>query len=178
MLKVVIRVLLAALVVFLIFAATRPDSFHLERSTLVQAPPERVYAELEDFHRWAAWSPWETKDPAMKREFSGPAHGVGATYAWSGNSDVGAGRMEIAEAQAPSRLLIRLDFLRPFEAHHTTTFTLAPQDGGTRVTWAMDGASPYLSKVMQLIVSMDRMVGPDFEQGLAKLKFVAESPAK
>lgn len=176
MLRILFRLILVALAAFLVFAATRPDTFHLERSTVIQAPPERVFARLQDFHAWSQWSPWEHKDPAMKREFSGAAQGVGAVYAWTGNGEVGAGRMEITEAQAPSKLLIRLDFLKPFEAHNTATFALAPQDGGaTRVTWAMDGPSPYLSKVMHLIFPLERVVGPDFEQGLAKLKQVSEA---
>jgi uncharacterized protein YndB with AHSA1/START domain len=174
MLKSLFRLLLVALIAFLGFAATRPDHFHVERSTLIQATPDRVFAQLQDFRRWSAWSPWEGKDPAMKRDFSGAASGPGAVYAWSGNRQVGSGRMEITEAQAPAKLVIRLDFFEPFEAHNTATFTLSPQGGATRLTWAMDGPSPFLTKVIHLLMPMEKMVGPDFERGLAKLRELTE----
>jgi uncharacterized protein YndB with AHSA1/START domain len=158
----------------LAFAATKPDSFRVERSATIAAPPERIFPLVSDFRQWRGWSPWEAKDPAMERTLSSPGQGVGAAYAWSGNGEVGAGRMEIVEAVAPARLAIRLDFERPMEAHNLVEFTFAGQSGRTEVTWAMHGPSPYLAKVMTLFFSMDRMVGGEFEAGLAKLKTLAE----
>ena len=165
-------VLLVAAV--LAFAATRPDSFSVRRAASIQAPPEKIFPLINDFSRWSAWSPYEKKDPAMKRSFSGPAAGKGAVYAWEGNGDVGQGRMEIADAVAPSRVTLKLDFVEPFEAHNKVDFTLEPKGGATEVTWAMDGPMPFISKVITLFVDMDRMVGGDFEAGLANLKAIAE----
>lgn len=168
---IALSVLVAAV---LLFAATRPDTFRVERKIVIQAPPEKIYAELSDFQRWGAWSPWEKMDPQMKRSFSTPAAGQGASYAWEGNSNVGQGRMVIREAAVPAKLVIQLDFMAPMEAHNTAEFTLAPQSNGTEVTWAMYGPNPYVAKLMQLFFSMDKMVGKDFEAGLANLKAVAE----
>jgi len=169
-----IALAVAALVlVVLAYAATRPDSFRVERSASVQAPPEAVYALIDDFHRWEAWSPYERLDPAMEKTFSGAASGRGAVYAWEGRKS-GAGRMEITEASSASRVLIRLDFTRPFRASNTAEFTLEPRGDTTRVTWAMYGPSPYVSKVMGVFFDMDRMIGRDFEAGLADLKAAAE----
>lgn len=165
-------VLVAAL---LAFAATRPDTFSIERQTTIQAPAGKVFALIDDFRRWDAWSPWEKRDPAMKRTFAGPSSGKGAVYAWEGNDEVGSGRMEIIDPSSPpARLTIRLDFTRPFEAHNITEFALTPAGDATQVTWRMHGPSPFLSKLMQVFVSMDSMVGKDFEAGLANLKAVAE----
>lgn len=158
----------------LAFAATRPDSFTVRREAAIQAPAEKIYPLISDFSRWGAWSPYEKKDPAMKRSFSGPGAGKGAVYAWEGNKEVGAGRMEIAEAAAPSRVSLKLDFSRPFEAHNRVDFTLEPKGAATQVTWAMQGPMPFISKVICLFVDMDRMVGADFEAGLANLKAIAE----
>jgi uncharacterized protein YndB with AHSA1/START domain len=178
MLRKLSLLVLVVLGAWLGFAATRPDTFHVERSIRVQGSPEQVFALLENFQQWKKWSPWEAKDPAMKRELSGTPSGVGAVYAWSGNSDVGTGRMEISEAQSPTKLVIQLEFSMPFEAHNVATFTLVPRESGTDVTWEMRGPSPYLSKVIQTIFPIDRMVGPDFERGLAQLKQVVESGPK
>jgi uncharacterized protein YndB with AHSA1/START domain len=167
---IVIGLLIAGV---LIYAATKPDSFRIERSATIKAPPEKISAYLTDFNQWAAWSPWEGKDPAMKRTFSGAASGKGAVYGWEGNKNVGTGRMEILDVQ-PQKVTIKLDFLAPFEAHNTTEYSLEPQGDSTKLTWAMFGPSNYMSKVMSVFMSMDKMVGPDFEAGLAKLKTVAE----
>lgn len=174
MLKTLAGIVAALFVGLLIYAATLPDTFRIERSATIEASPATVHTYINDFHRWTAWSPWEKKDPAMQRTHSGAPAGKGAVYAWDGNSDVGQGRMEIVESNEPSSVRIQLDFLKPFEAHNTAEFTLAPAGNGTQVTWAMHGPAPYLSKLMQVFVSMDRMVGPDFEAGLANLKRVAE----
>ena len=174
MFKRSLLVLVVLIAVLLGYAATRPDSFRVERATVIKAPPAKVFALIDDFHLWAGWSPWEKRDPAMKRTHSGAASGKGAVYAWEGNGDVGAGRMEILETTAPSRVLIRLDFLKPFAATNTAEYTIVPEGDATRVTWAMYGPAPFVSKQMQVFVSMDKMIGTDFEQGLANLKALAE----
>ena len=176
MFKTIAGVIVIAIAAVLLYAATLPDTFRIERTATIAAPPERVFLHVNDFHRWTAWSPWEKKDPAMQRTHSGAPAGQGAVYAWDGNQKVGQGRMEITESTQPSRVRIQLDFLKPFEARNTAEFTFAPAGDGTQVTWAMYGPTPYLSKVMQVFMSMDRMVGPDFEAGLANLKQVVEQP--
>ena len=163
------------LVLLLAFAATRPDNFRVERATVIKAPADKVFTFLNDFQKFGAWSPWEKLDPAMQRTFSGPATGVGSVYAWSGNDDVGAGRMEIIGVEPAAKVTIKLDFLKPFESRNTTDYILQPgTDGTTTVTWAMYGPMPFVSKVMGVFVSMDAMIGKDFERGLANLKAVSE----
>ena len=175
MFKIIGLIVVIAIVAALLYATTRPDTFRVERSIVVNAPPQRVFEQLNDFNRWRAWSPFETLDPAMKREIAGNPQGVGAVYSWDGNSKAGAGRMEIVESVPASAVRIRLDFTRPMEAHNTAEFLIAPEgDGGSRVTWAMHGPQPYIGKLMSLVFSMDRMLGKDFERGLVSLKSVAE----
>lgn len=177
MLKILL-IILAVIVVLLlgavVFASTKPDTFHVERSAIINAPPEKIFPLINDFNQWQAWSPYEKKDPAMKRTFEGATSGQGAVYNWDGNKDVGAGRMEIAEATPSSKVEIKLDFVRPFEGHNVATFTLSPAAQGTTVTWAMDGPSPLIAKVMGLFFNMDKMIGGDFAQGLENLKAIAE----
>jgi hypothetical protein len=173
MLKVIAIVVVVLIAAVLGYAATQPDTFRVERSAVVQAPPEKILPHLEDFHRWSDWSPWEKIDPNMQRTHSGAPKGKGAVYAWQGNSKAGAGRMEILESSA-SQVAVKLDFSKPFEAHNLVDFTLQPQGAATNVTWSMNGPQPYMMKVMCLFVSMDKMVGKDFEAGLANLKRVAE----
>jgi hypothetical protein len=147
----------------------QPDTFYVERSSL-SAPPEKIFPNINSFHQWEAWSPWEKIDPAIKRTYGGAESGKGATYAWQGNKDVGTGRMEIVESTPPSSVLIRIDFMEPFEGHDLVQFTLAPQGDGTKVTQAMYGPNPFLAKLMSLFFSMDKMVGQKYEEGLASLK--------
>ncbi|HWA75014.1 MAG TPA: SRPBCC family protein [Polyangiaceae bacterium] len=168
----------AAIVLLLVVVATRPPTFHVERSQVVDAPPAVVFAQVSDFHAWSAWSPWEKLDPAMKRSYEGAASGRGAQYAWVGNSQVGEGRMTIEQANPPARLVIRLEFLKPFEATNTATFSFVPEGSLTKVTWAMDGKNTFIGKAMSLFVSMDKMIGGDFERGLGALKTVSERAAK
>lgn len=146
------------------------NTFTVERSAEVVAPVDRVYGALVDFHEWVHWSPWEGRDPEMARTYRGPDVGVGAVYEWKGNRKVGSGRMEIVDADPPTGLGIRLEFLKPFKARNMTRFTLEPVGDATRVTWTMTGAKTFMSKVMGIFMSMDKMVGGDFDQGLAKLK--------
>lgn len=155
-------------------AATKPDSFRVERSVTVQAPAEAIYPLVSDFRQWQGWSPFEKLDPQMKKTFSGAEAGKGAVYGWSGTGNAGAGRMEILEATAPSRLAIQLDFTAPFEASNTAEFTFASEGAATKVTWAMSGRSNMVSKVMDVLFGMDKMIGQDFESGLASLKAIAE----
>ena len=171
---IVAVVLAIAIAVILILAATKPDVFRVERAAAMQAPPQKIFSLIDDFHQWGTWSPWEHRDPAMKRTFSGTESGKGAVYAWDGNKDVGAGRMEILDAVLPSKIVIKLDFIKPFEGHNTAEFTMLPRDGATEVTWAMYGATPFIGKVMHVFMNMDRMIGKDFEAGLANLKKAVE----
>jgi len=150
------------------------DTYTVQRSTTVQAPLGRLFEQVEDFHRWPAWSPWEGLDPAMQRTYGGAAKGVGATYAWSGNRKAGQGRMEITDADDPTRVVVALDFLKPFKSSSVTTFTFAPEGDGTRVTWTMAGPRTLGLRIMGIFTSMDKLVGPDFEKGLARLRTVAE----
>lgn len=171
----ILVVVLVAVAALLAYAASRPDSFRIERATMIQAPAEVVAGFITDFHRWTAWSPWEHIDPQLKRSYGGAPSGVGTTYAWEGNNKVGSGRMEILESSA-STIRIQLDFLKPFKAHNEARFDLRAAGGATTVTWAMTGPSPFLSKLMGVVFNLDRMVGGQFEQGLAKLKAAAEKP--
>jgi len=168
---IALAVFVAAL---LIYAATKPDSFRIERSIVIKAPQERIFALIDDFHQWEAWSPWEKIDPALKRTYSGVAKGKGAVYAWEGNSNVGSGRMEIIDSTPPSKILLDLDFSAPFEAHNSVQFSLEPQGDAVKLTQAMYGPSPYMSKVMGIFFDMDKMVGEKNEEGLARIKVLAE----
>jgi uncharacterized protein YndB with AHSA1/START domain len=166
--------LVAIVAVIVGLALLQPASFSVSRAAVIHAPPEKVFGYLEDFHQWPAWSPWERLDPAMRRTFAGPQRGPGATYGWTGNDDVGEGRMEIVDSKPPTDLRIRLDFIKPFESHCETRFALRPRPDGTEVTWTMSGPSPFITRLIGVFVGMDRMVGPDFERGLAQLKAAAE----
>jgi uncharacterized protein YndB with AHSA1/START domain len=174
MFKKILIAIVVAIAAVLIYAATRPDTFRVERTASIKAPPEKVFALINDFKRWDAWSPWEKKDPAMRRAFGDATSGKGASYTWEGNSEVGMGRMEIAESVPPSRVSIRLEFVKPFEARNTVDFVLHPKGETTQVTWAIYGPSPYISKLIGIFLDMDSMIGKDFETGLADLKAVAE----
>jgi uncharacterized protein YndB with AHSA1/START domain len=174
MLKKIALVIVVLVAALLAFAATKPDSFRVQRTASIKAPPEKIFPLISDLKRWNAWSPWEKLDPAMKRTHSGAASGKGAVYEWAGNGEVGAGRMEIVAAAPPSALKIKLDFLKPFEAHNFAEFTLEPNGDGTNVTWAMYGPNTYVSKLMSVFFSMDSMVGKYFETGLANLKAATE----
>jgi uncharacterized protein YndB with AHSA1/START domain len=157
------------------YAATRPDAFRVARSQRVQAPPERIFELINDFHQWAVWSPWEKLDPAMTKSYTGAASGKGAVYAWAGNRKAGEGRMEITDTVPGSRVVIKLDFLKPFEGHNTAEFGLEVEDKFTNVTWTMSGPVPYPMKLTTMFFSMDGLVGKDFETGLTNMKAIAEN---
>ena len=167
-------VLALAIAVILILAATKPNTFSVRRSATMSAPAERIFTILGDFHQWRGWSPWENKDPGMKRTYEGSERGRGAVYAWNGNKNVGSGRMEILDDTTPSKILIKLDFFKPFEAHNTAEFTMLPQGNATNVNWVMQGPAPFMFKVMEVFVSCDKMIGKDFEAGLTNLKALVE----
>ena len=149
------------------------DTFVVTRSALIDAPPDRVYKLISDFRNWSSWSPWEKLDPAMKKATSGTASGKGAIYEWEGNKKAGKGRMEITDAAPPSRVVIKLDFEKPFRASNRTEFTLAAQGKATNVTWTMEGHRPFLMRILGFVFNMDKMIGKDFEEGLANLKSAA-----
>ena len=172
MLKIVVAVVVLALAGLLITAALRPPTFRVERSVLINAPPEAVLTQVSDFKAWRAWSPYETLDTDLQRTYGGPDRGVGSTYAWAGKK-AGTGRMRILSA-TNREVAIALDFEKPFKASNTATFTAEPAGGATRVTWAMSGPAPYVSRLMGLVFNMDKMIGRDFEAGLSNLKSVAE----
>ena len=161
-------------VAVLAYAATKPDYMRFERSASIQASPENIQPLITDFHKWKAWSPYETRDPALQRTFSGAPSGKGAVYEWNGNNEVGQGRMEITES-VPTKVAIKLDFIRPFEGHNIAEFTLQPKGDSTTVTWAMHGPNSYIGKLMSVFIDVEEMVGKDFETGLANLKSIAES---
>jgi len=170
--------IIAIAVVFLIagllaFAATRPDEFEVQRTASIKAAPEKIFPYINDLHSWGLWSPYEKKDPAMKRTYSGSA-GKGAAYEWEGNREVGKGRVEIRSTVPFSEVLIKLDMLKPIEGHNSVRFLLEPEGEVTHVTWALRGDRSYVAKVRGLFISRDRMIGTDFEAGLANLKALVE----
>lgn len=174
MLRLIATVIVVLLAGILAVAASKPDTFRVQRSIRIAAPPEKVFPLVSSLHKWDGWSPYEKRDPAMKKVHSGAPSGKGAVYQWEGNKEIGQGRMEIVEANSPYRVVIKLDFLKPFEAHNTAEFVFKTIDGQTDVTWAMYGPQSFMGRVMSLFFSMDRMVGGDFETGLANLKVIAE----
>lgn len=175
MLRKILLALASALVVFVVFVATRPDTFHLERSTRVDAPPDVVFAQVNDFKNWDAWSPWAKLDPNMTKTLGGAPAGVGATYAWSGNSEVGEGRMAIVESTPNERVGVRLEFVKPFAGTNMATFTFVQQGGSTHVTWAMDGQRNFIGKAIGLVLNVESFLGPQFEKGLAQMKTASEA---
>ena len=171
----IVRIILIVLVLFVVFVQTRPNSYRVERSARMGASSEAVFAQINDFHNWPAWSPWGKLDPAMKTTFEGPASGVGALYSWTGNNKVGEGSMKITGSTPSSQVVMDLEFLKPFKDSSITTFSLAQEGDGTRVSWAVEGHMNFMSKAMCVFTSMDKMLGGDFERGLVSLKGVAES---
>jgi hypothetical protein len=171
---IILAVLIAAVVIVLALAARKPDTFTYTRSTRINAPPEKIAPLVSDFRRWRAWSPYEDRDPELKRSYSGKESGVGAIYAWEGNKNVGSGRMEILES-TPRNVRIQLDFFAPFKASNVAEFSFTPQGSATEVVWAMTGRNVFIGKLMSVFMDMDKMIGRDFETGLAAMKVAAES---
>ncbi len=174
MLKLILIALIAVVAIALVIAALKPNRFRIERSTSIKAPAEKIFPHINNFHAWEAWSPWEKIDLNCKRSYSGAESGIGTIYGWSGNKDIGQGRMEIVESIQCSKIVLKLDFIKPFEAHNMVEFLLQPQGDSTTVTQAMYGTSPFISKLMGMCFNMDKMVGKKYEEGLASLKAIAE----
>lgn len=168
----------ALVLLFVALVAIQPSEFTVTRTTTIAAPPSAVFPLVNNFHVWNGWSPWEKLDPSMKKTFSGPETGKGAVYEWSGNDKVGSGRMEITDSRENAQINIKLDFITPFAASNTTVFTFAPEGQGTKVVWAMSGHNNFVSNAFCLFMNMDKMVGGDFEKGLADMKKIAESAPK
>ena len=178
MIKKILIGLAVVLVVLVVIIALQPSHYRVERSATMNAPATVVFAQVNDFHKWNAWSPWAKIDPAMKQTFEGAPAGTGAVYAWSGNKDVGEGRMTISESHPSDLIKIKLEFIRPFAATNATDFIFKPQGDQTAVTWTMSGDNNFIGKAFSLFMNMDKMVGGDFEKGLAQLKSVAEAAPK
>lgn len=174
MIKTIVIVVVVLIAGVLIFAATKPDTFRVQRVASIKAQPEKIFALINDLRSFNTWNPYEKKDPNLKGSYSGPTSGKGAVYTWEGNKNVGQGRMEIAESVPPSKVTIMLDFVKPFEAHNIVAFTLEPKGDAANVRWAMQGDTPYFAKIIHVFLDMDSMVGKDFEAGLANLKAAAE----
>jgi carbon monoxide dehydrogenase subunit G len=166
------------IVILVIFIAVQPSSFRVERAATVAAPPEVVFAQINDFHNWQAWSPWAQLDPDMKLTYDGPEAGQGARYAWTGNKKAGEGRMEIIESRPAELIKINLEFIKPFAAKNLTEFTFTPAGDATKVTWAMSGDNGFMGKAFGLFMKMDKLVGGDFEKGLASIKQISEKAVK
>lgn len=174
MLKIIGVVIVLLIAGVLLHAANKPDTFRVERSARIQAPPEKIFALINDLRAFNTWNPFEKKDPNLKGHYAGPPSGKGAGYAFDGNKDVGKGSIEILESSSPSRVTMRLSMVEPFRVQNIVDFTLVPNGGATKVTWAMQGPAPYLAKIIHVFIDMDRMVGRDFEAGLASLKALVE----
>lgn len=175
---VALLILVLVVAALLVYASTRPDTFRIERSIRIAATIVQVAEQIDDFHKWGHWSPWEKLDPTMTRSFSGAGAGVGAVYEWDSKGKAGAGRMEITEMRAGAErglIAIKLEFFKPWKAVNTAEFVMTPTEAGTDLRWAMFGPSPLMSKVMGVFIDLDRMVGKDFEAGLAALKRDAEA---
>lgn len=174
MLKIIASVVVVLVAGVLIVATTAPDTFRFQRTAAIEAPPEKIFPLINDLHRFNSWNPYEKKDPNIQGAYSGPTAGKGAAYAFSGNKDVGKGSVEITESVSPNSVSMRLTMLEPFEANNNVVFTLRPRGEATDVTWTIEGPVPYFMKIAHLFFDMDKMVGKDFEAGLAGLKAVAE----
>lgn len=177
MLPIILIALAALVLLFVIVVATRPADFRIERSATMSAPPGVVFSQVNDFHNWRAWSPWENIDPELKRNYEGPTAGAGAIYSWVGNKQVGEGRMTVTDSRPAELVRIKLEFLKPFAATNTAEFTFQPQGHQTRVVWSMTGRHNFMAKAFSLVMNMDKMIGGNFEQGLASMKSVVESSA-
>jgi hypothetical protein len=174
LIKILIALVVIA-VVFIVIVAMRPSGFRVTRSAVMSALPPAIFAEVNDLHKWQAWSPWEKIDPALKRRYEGPSAGTGASYSWVGNNKVGEGRMTITESRPHDLVRFRLDFLRPFKGTNTAEFTFKPEGAQTVVTWSMSGKYNFMVKAIGLFMNCDKMMGGEFEKGLANLKSIAET---
>jgi uncharacterized protein YndB with AHSA1/START domain len=172
-LRVVALIALVVLAI-LVIAAFRAGTLQIQRARQIEAPPDKVFALIDDFHKWKEWAPQDMEDPALKRTFSGPEHGLGAASEWSGSGNSGKGKMSIIESEPPKKITIKVDFVKPFEAHNVNEFTLEPVGASTLVTWQMRGTNAYFMKVMGIFVNLDKVMGKHFERGLDDLKIACE----
>lgn len=178
MLTKILATVAAIAVVFVVIVALQPADFHVARSAAISAPPPAVFAQVTDFHKWETWNPWGKIDPAMKQSYEGAPAGPGAIYTWAGNKEVGAGRMTIAESRPNELIRVKLEFFKPFAATNTAEFTFVPEGNQTKVTWSMFGEKNFMAKALHLFMNMDKMIGGQFEQGLANMKAAAEGAPK
>ena len=178
MIKKILIVLVVIVAILVVVIMLQPATYQVERSTTINAPATVVFAQVNDFHKWNAWSPWAKLDPAMKQTFAGAPAGTGAAYSWAGNKEVGEGRMTIIDSHPSDLVKIKLEFLKPFAATSVTEFTFTPQGQQTVVKWKMVGENNFMSKAFHLVMNMDKMIGGDFEKGLAQMKAVAEAAPK
>ena len=178
MFKIILIALAVIIVVLPVVVALQPDEFRVSRSASMAAPPQIIFAQVDDLGKWEAWNPWQKVDPAMKLTFAGPPAGPGASYSWAGNKDVGEGRLTITESRPNDLVRIKLEFMKPFTATNTATFTFKPEGNKTAVTWSMEGRNNFFAKAIHLCMNMDKMVGGQFEKGLADMKSVVESARK
>ncbi len=178
MLIKILLAVVAVLAVLSVIVAMQPSEFRIARSATITAPPEVVFAQVNDLPKWEAWSPWAKIDPQMKQSYTGPSAGVGASYSWSGNNEVGEGSNTIVESRQSELVGMRLDFVRPFKGSNAVEFTFKPEGNGTVVTWSMSGERNFVFKARGLIMDCDKMCGDQFEKGLSQLKMVVEAEAK
>ncbi len=178
MLLKILAVVALVIVILVIVIALQPGEFRIARSTKISAPPPVVFVQVNDFRKWQAWNPWGKIDPAMKVSYAGAPAGVGAAYSWSGNNEVGEGRMTIIESRPYELIRVKLEFLKPFAATNTAEFTFKPEANETMTTWSMFGEKNFMAKAIHLFISMEKMIGGQFEKGLADMKVAAETAAK
>ena len=179
--RTLVRILIGlavVIVVFVIIVATRPSEYSVTRSLAIAAPPEAIFPHVNEPRKWEAWNPWGKLDPTMKQTYEGAPAGVGAVYTWAGNREVGEGRMTIIESRPNDLIRVRLEFLKPFAGTSIATFTFKPEGAGTLVTWSMAGENNFMAKAVHLVMDMDKMIGGNFEKGLAQMKTVAEAAAR
>ncbi|MEQ1881578.1 MAG: SRPBCC family protein, partial [Burkholderiales bacterium] len=177
MLKAIVIILIIGIASFLGVVAMQPSDFRVTRGAIIGAPVSAVFSQVNDFHKWESWSPWAKRDPQMKQAYEGAPTGVGAVSAWSGNSEVGKGRMTITESRADESIRIKLEFLEPFNVTNTAEFAFETEGTQTKVTWSMSGTNNFMAKAVGLFMNMDKMIGGDFEQGLVNLKALTEAAA-
>lgn len=175
MLNLILILVAIAVIIFILAVAKQPSEFCITRMNTISAPASAVFAQVNDLQKWEAWSPWAKLDPNATNAFEGPASGTGAGMSWSGNNKVGAGKMTITESSPNDFIRFKLEFLKPFKATNTAEFTFKPDGNQTTVTWSMTGTNNFMGKAMGLIMNCDKMVGGQFEQGLAAMKSVVEA---
>jgi Polyketide cyclase / dehydrase and lipid transport len=178
MIQIIFIFLAAIVVVFAGFVAMQPSRFRITRKATISASAPAVFAQVNDFHKWESWSPWEKIDPALKRTYEGAAAGTGAIYSWAGNNQVGEGRVTIIESRPSDLIRIKLEFMKPLAATHAAEFTFEPEGDQTAVTWSMAGENKFIAKGISLLMNMDKMIGGQFEQGLAQMRSVVEATPK